>query len=419
MRSLNTNLRTFFWALALALAVWVAAVTSADPDVVRALPSPVTLEVVGQNPDMVLNADFPRQVNITLRAPNTVWERIAANPSSVRAILDLSGLSEGEHQVNIQVQITERPVRIVSKTPSQVSLTLEPLATKTLPIALNQAGQPAIGYQAGDAIVAPDTVVVAGAKSVVDRAVRARVAISLDGAREGVDESFPVQVLDDNGEAVTGLSVSPQSVHVTLPVGQQGGYRDLAVKVVVRGQVASGYRLSNISVLPPVITVYSADPTVVTTLPGVVETLPLDLQNASDDITTRLELSLPVGVSVVGEQTVLIQAGITPIQSSLTLSNEIVQIVGLPSGMNAQVLPGTVDVIVSGPLPLLDTLTRQDIRVTVDVTGLPAGTHQLRPRVEILIADVKVESILPGTIEVTLTPVEGTPALTPSVTPTP
>ena len=414
MRSFNTNLRTLLWAFALALAVWVAAVTSADPDVVRPLPAPIPLEVVGQGSNMVLSTDFPRQVNVTLRAPSTVWERINANPSSVRAILDLSGLSGGEHVVNIQVQVSERPVRIVRTLPSQVNITLEPLATRTLDVDLSEAGQPAIGYQAGDATMDPLTVVVAGAKSVVDRASRARVSVTLDGARESVDESFPVQILDDNGEALTGLSVSPQSIHVTLPVGQQGGYRDLAVKVVVRGQVATGYRLSNISVTPPVITVYSADPSVVSALPGVVETLTLDLQGASDDITTRLELNLPPGVSVVGEQTVLIQAGISPIQSSLTLSNEVVQIVGLPSSMNAQILPGTVDVIVSGPLPLLDTLTRQDIRVTVDVTGLPAGTHQLRPRVEILIADVTVESILPGTIEVTLTAAGGTPAITPT-----
>jgi YbbR domain-containing protein len=152
-----------------------------------------------------------------------------------------------------------------------------------------------------------------------------------------------------------------------------------------------------------VVTVYSSDPAFVAALPGVVETHPLDLQNASDDITTRLELSLPEGVSVVGEQTVLIQAGISPIQSSLTLSNEVVQVVGLPTGMTAQILPSTVDVIVSGPLPLLDTLTRQDIRVSVDVSGLLPGTHQLKARVEILISDVSVESILPGTIEVTLT----------------
>ncbi|MCJ7432466.1 MAG: hypothetical protein MUO77_03165, partial [Anaerolineales bacterium] len=53
-------------------------------------------------------------------------------------------------------------------------------------------------------------------------------------------------------------------------------------------------------------------------------------------------------------------------------------------------------------LPLLDTLTRQDVHVTIDVTGLAEGTHQLEPKVEILISDVIVESILPGTVEIVL-----------------
>ena len=176
----------------------------------------------------------------------------------------------------------------------------------------------------------------------------------------------------------------------------------MAVKVTVHGQVASGYRLDNISVFPPVVTVYSSDPTVVNALPGVVETQPLDLQDVNDNLTTRLQLNLPPGISVVGEQTVLIQAGVSPIESSLTLSGEKVEIIGLPAGMSAEVSPATVDVILSGPLPLLDTLTRQDVRVTVDITGLDAGIHQMTPKVEVLISNVKVESLLPGTVEVIL-----------------
>jgi YbbR domain-containing protein len=78
--------------------------------------------------------------------------------------------------------------------------------------------------------------------------------------------------------------------------------------------------------------------------------------------------------------------------------------------------PATVDVIVSGPLPLLDTLTRQDISVTVDLTNLAAGTYQLSPAVEILVSDVVVESILPGTIEVVISPID---ASTPTATPRP
>ena len=68
----------------------------------------------------------------------------------------------------------------------------------------------------------------------------------------------------------------------------------------------------------------------------------------------------------------------------------------------SQVAPNNVDVILSGPLPLLDTLSPQDVRVVIDVTDLEEGTHQLTPKVEILVSDIVVESILPGTVEVVI-----------------
>jgi YbbR domain-containing protein len=147
-------------------------------------------------------------------------------------------------------------------------------------------------------------------------------------------------------------------------------------------------------------------------LPGVVETEPLSLQNVQEDINTRLALNLPEGISIVGKQTVLIQAGVSPIESSITLGGEKVEIIGLGKGLTAQVSPTSVDVILSGPLSILDMLTREDVKITVDLTGLTAGTHQIIPKVEVLIGDVIVESILPNTIEVVITPI-GTPTATP------
>jgi len=416
LRWIANNLRTFIWALALAIAVWVAAVTSADPDETRLLPYQVPIERVGQDPGLVISTELPASVELTLRAPRSIWEEIEANPQNVRAILDLSGLDAGEHTKQLQIQVKARPVQIVSMAPDSVTFTLEPLVTNKFKVDLSLTGQPAIGYQVGDAVLDPEEIVIAGASSQVEKVTRVRASVNLDGIRESIEESVPVEVLDAQGQPVTGVTISPDSVYVTLPVSQQGGYRDMAVKVVVTGRVASGYRLTDISVFPPVITVFSTDPELVSKLPGVVETLPLDLQNANDDITTRLALNLPAGVSVVGEQTVLIQAGVSPIESSLTMAGEKVEIVGLPAEFTAQISPEVVDVIVSGPLPLLDTLTRQDLRVTVDLTGLEAGTHQLIPKVEILISDVVVESILPGTIEVVLS-ASNTP--NPTAVPTP
>jgi YbbR domain-containing protein len=236
--------------------------------------------------------------------------------------------------------------------------------------------------------------------------------VNLAGTRESVNQTLDIQVLDNNNQILKGLSVSPSSVLVTLPVSQQGGYRDVAVKVVVHGQVANGYLLTKLSVFPPIVTVYSTNPALVNDIPGIVETQPLELRGASEDITTRLALILPEGVSVVGEQNVQVQVGIDPIQSNLTLSGIKIEVVGLPEGMTVQVSPAEVDVILSGPAPLLDTLLLQDIRVTVDVTGLGPGTYQLTATVEILVADVVVESILPNTVEVVI-------VIAPTPTPTP
>jgi YbbR domain-containing protein len=412
MRWFAKNIRTFLLALVLATAVWISAVTSADPDEVRPYPSPIPLEVIGQDPALIISGNLPTTVEVTLRAPRSVWEQLIAQENSIQASLDLSGLSAGPHTVNIQLRISVRTYQIVLQNPKAVSIALEQIATHSLPVDLSLSGQPATGYQTGDATIDPTQISISGPESIVQQAARARVRVSLDGVRENIDQSIGVQIVDAKNAPLKGISVSPESVHVTLPVSQQGGFRDVAVKVVVQGQVANGYRLENISVFPPVITVFSSNPAVVNALPGVVETQLLDLQGAKENISTRLALNLSDKITVIGSQTVQVTVGVTPIQTSLTLLNQSINIIGLPEGLAAQVSPQTIDVIISGPLPVLDALTPQDVTVNVDVTGLESGTHQLTPNVKVLVSNVLVESILPGTVEVILF-VPGTPTPTP------
>ncbi|MGE5072893.1 MAG: YbbR-like domain-containing protein [Anaerolineae bacterium] len=404
LNDIGRNLRTFLWSLLLALAVWLAAVTAADPDQVHAFPTPIGVDIVGQDPGLIVDGTLPKQVELTLRAPQSVWDRLTARPDSVRAVLDLSGLSAGEHNVPLQIQVVERPVRIVSASPASVTVTLEPLINRTVALQSTVSGQPAIGYQAGELAVEPKQVVIAGPQSLVQRVMRVRVEANITGVREDYDQSVAIQALDKNNAPVTGLTIQPANAHMSVPITRQGGFRDLAVKVVVRGQVASGYRLDSITVSPPVVTVYSANPDLVNAMPGVVETQALDLQAAKDNVTLRVPLNLPGGVSAVGEQTVIIQAGISPIQSSLTLSGQRVEITGLADGMTAQVSPATMDVILAGPLPVLNALSRQDVHVTVDLSGMAAGSYQLTPSVQILASNVSVESLLPGRVEVVISP---------------
>jgi len=414
MRLFAKNIRSFLLALVLGLSVWVSAVSAADPNEVRTYPNPVPLEVIGQDPSLVLTSEIPSSLEVSLRAPHSVWETLTAREDAVRAMLDLSGLSAGEHTLEVQIIVAMRPYQVVLANPATVTVVLESLATQSFSLSLSLSGQPAAGYQVGEATMEVNEVAISGPESLIHQVTRARVLVNLEGVRESIEESIPIQMLDAQNKIVPGLAINPESVRVSVPISQQGGYRDVAVKVVVQGQQAAGYRIENISVFPPVITVSSSDPELVNRLPGVVETQPLNLQDRKEDISTRLALDLPPNITIQGAQTVQVQVSISPIQTSLTLLNQPINVNGLSEGLAAQVFPQTVDVIVSGPLPVLDALTSQDITVSVDVTGLEIGTYQLTPEVRVLVENVLVESILPGGVEVVISvPSTPTPSLGP------
>jgi YbbR domain-containing protein len=420
MNWLLRNFRTFILALALALVVWVSAVTAADPDEVHDYPRAIPLEIIGQDPGLVIVGSVPTQVTISLRAPRTIWNQLNTGSDQVRAILNLAGLQAGDHQVEIQPQVSLRPVRVVSVTPANLQIKLEPLATVSLPIRLSLRGEPAIGYEAGTASMDITEAVLSGPQSQIKKVTLVQADLSISGLRQDVQSTLPVRVLDAGGKVVTGLTVNPENIQVSLPITQQGGYRDIAVKVNVRGQQAGGYRVTNISVFPPVLTVYSKNPAVVNDLPGYIETEALNLNGESQNVDTRLKLTLPTGVTIVGDQTVQVQVGIAPIEGSLSLTGIPVEVIGLAPGLTAHISPGLVDVILTGPLPILDKLTPADIKFVVDLTGLEKGIHQATPQLQILITDIRVQSINPGTIEVTIVPGSPeTPTTTPTPTPTP
>ncbi|MCS7010377.1 MAG: CdaR family protein [Anaerolineales bacterium] len=402
LRWVFLNLRTFLLALVLAISVWVMAVTSSDPDETNTLPTPIPIEYIGQDIRLIAVSELPATTQVTLRAPKSVWDKILSNPQSVRAVVDMSGLAAGVHTVEIVVQVSARPVKVVSLVPSSVTFTLEPVVSRRLPVEIELIGETGLGYQAGQVASTIREATISGPESPVMRVAKVKTTLDISNARADIEARLPLLAVDENGLPVPGVTITPSETTITLPIVRLGGYRDVAVKVITVGRPANGYRLASIAVFPPIVTVYSGNPAIVENLPGYIETLPLNLNGANQNIETRLQLALPADVTLLGNPDVLVQVSILPIESSLTISSRPVEVQNLGPGLKVSVSPTTVDVIVSGPLPLLETLRATDVKVSVDVKGLKAGSYQLTPTVTILLNGLTLESILPGSILVTL-----------------
>ncbi|MCJ7622896.1 MAG: CdaR family protein [Anaerolineaceae bacterium] len=411
LREVIKNLPNAILALALAIAVWISAVSDADPTEERTYPRSVSIELIGKDPGLVLISNVPSQVSVTLSAPNSIWERLLREQSAVRAIADLSGLGPGTHDVPIQIQVGISPVRVVSYGPESVSMTLDSIITRTYSIHLIENGEPATGFQAEQPVLSSTTVTVSGPASLVEQVQEISAVLDIEGVFETVNRALFLEALDINGSVIDDLTITPSTVNVSQKITQRGGYRNVVVKVITSGQIASGYRVTNISVFPPAVTVFSTDPVLVDELPGYVETESLDLSGLNDDLEVYLNLDLPPGISLVGEQTVEVQVGIASIEGSITLEDMEVEILGLAEGFASDVSPKTVDVILSGPLHVLEAMTTNDIRIYVELHDESEGIYQRIPQIELLLEDLRVESLLPASVEVRIT-------LLPTPTPT-
>jgi YbbR domain-containing protein len=100
--------------------------------------------------------------------------------------------------------------------------------------------------------------------------------------------------------------------------------------------------------------------------------------------------------------------GVEAIEGSLSIQVPI-EVVGLGSDLAAEVSPEIVDVLLSGPLPILEALEPGDIKIVVNVTELEEGTHLLAPEALNLPEGVTLDTIIPETIEIIITAVEATP----------
>ncbi|HXV44158.1 MAG TPA: hypothetical protein VEC96_13915, partial [Anaerolineae bacterium] len=101
---------------------------------------------------------------------------------------------------------------------------------------------------------------------------------------------------------------------------------------------------------------------------------------------------------------------VAAIESGQTVQRRITQ-QGIDPDYIWTASPERADVILSGPIPRLQTLKPNEVKVIVDLFGLEPGIHKVRPTV-FLPDDLRLEAILPDTIEITL-------SLNPRLTATP
>jgi len=323
--------------------------------------------------------------------------------SLISANINLSGLEAGDHILTPEVIVDLRPAQVVEVSPASVELSLEKVASKSMPISLIQTGSLPVGFQIRDTRLSQSESKLVGPESLVQTVVEVAATINVSELTSSISRTLDLKPLNDAGVVVDGVVLSPNRVEVNIDVEQLVGYRNVFVKIVTNGSVAQGYHLTSIVVNPPTLTVYASDPDLIRSMPAYIETEPVNLNGAQQSFESRVGLQLPEGIVVIGDQSAMVSVGVEAIYNSTQILGVPVTAINLAGGLQAKLSPQTVDVYISGPMNLLENIGTASLHVTLDLSGLTEGTYQLSPQVELDRPELRLDSTLPGLIEVVIT----------------
>lgn len=399
LRSILSNASSVLIAFVFALVVWVVATNEQNPTREGLFPDAIPITYENRGEDLTILDPSRLAGRVRIRTQEDVWTGLNGSNFVVKA--DLGGLDAGDHQVELTATSADPRVRITAIDPPAVQLRLEKIRQMPILVRVRVVDEPPLGYETKTPEVTPAMVTVTGPQSEVDKVNDATVEVSLRGSKTAVDREASVVLHDIFGNQIQGLTITPSIVQVHVPVEQRVGYKDVAVKALITGNVESGYWISDISVDPSTVTLVGT-PSALDELGGFVETEPLEVAGANESITKRVRLKLPEGVSVLNANDVMMRVAVEPVMSGLTVRRPVT--VSESCNLPSTVSPDTVEVILSGPLPILQNLKNDDVQIVVDAPRCEAGTYQGTLRAVNVPDKIKVESIVPATTEVNVEP---------------
>ncbi|MCA9953185.1 MAG: hypothetical protein H6657_06705 [Ardenticatenaceae bacterium] len=397
-RSLLANLATLILCFILAVVIWVNAMQVEDPDLKRALQIPATFIGLPEDATRISPADDNPSVLISYEGPTSIVSELS--PDDFSAIIDLSEVPLGsEVSVPVEIQTVNTQVTLDDPIPNAVTVRLEKLVTREIDVKLDIRGEVARGHTMGEPLIDPPVISVTGTESEVDRLDFAQVTIFLSSDTQTRIESPQPLFYNRQGRvaSVSGLQLSTDQVQVTIPINESADFANKVITADVVGQPAPGYRVLGVTIEPSSVLV-TGRPTQLA-LPFRVQTESIDITGLTETFESQVSLILPEGISLDSVEEITVTVQIEPF-SSTKIYNQPIELLGVNENLEVTIDPDTVRVVLFGPSPVLDTLTEQEVRVSLDLFGLEPGEYSLEPDVDVPDRGLELRSIQPSVIEV-------------------
>ncbi len=357
-------------AVALSIVLYVGLIVSSSA---RLFEVSVPIEAVGASPEVTILSDLGAVRQIRYFAPADLGLRL--DSASFRATVNLESVSPsgGRATVSVQVTATDPRVQVLDFEPRQISVQLDAVVTRHVPVRVVLGPAPS-GLELGEPTVSVTSVLVTGPRSIVDRVAEAQARVALDASGIDINRNVDLLPVDAGGEALSPVDLEPAIVRVRLAIFTDRQTRSLPIRPTVVGTPAAGFEIASVTTDPLVATVQGDIDNLAPLL--FVDTAPVTLTGASSDVELDVALALPDGVQAPGVATVHVIVTLRPVTATRTFQAGLL-VVGARADRSYNLSIDRVLITIGGPLADLDRLSGSTVAVTLDVSGLDSGSHEV------------------------------------------
>lgn len=381
----------FLVSLLAAAIFWLFVVTTVAPDTTGSV-SGIGVTVIG---DTTLEA---RGLMVTELGNETVWVELQTsratlsklNAGNMTATLDVSRITEaGDYDLSYSVYypdtVNTGDIQLLRKSVDKIHVTVNNIATKTLPLQLQWSGQVQDGYlfDEGQVDFEPETVTLQGPDYEINEVAKVVVAYDVSDLTQTVEFQQTPIYLDALGSEITLsdlVTVSNSEVFVTVPVLQ---YKDITL--VPELSYGGGVTESNVrlDIEPQTIRV-SGEADVIAALSDTLSIGSIDLSQSEEGQKYMFPLNLPKGVqNVSGDTYVTATVHFTGLVSRSFNVTDI-DLLNPPDDYTVELSTRAVSVRLRGVKSVMDGILAEDIHVRADLSEITqSGTYTVKATVTV------------------------------------
>lgn len=299
--------------------------------------------------------------------------------SQIKVTADVSDsiTAPGTYDVTYQVILPESGMTCVSSSPKTISVTVDRIETKTVPVSVQLSEDAAAGYVFEDPVLSVDTVEVSGPESELQSVASAMIQIDTADLTDTLTDNYSYRLIDKDGAAVdaTNITRTVAGIGVTIPVKR---VKTVPLEVTLSPQDSEGDITATIS--PEEVEIIG-DPSAVDTVDSI--TLgAININTASDGDTFDFAISAPTGVQLTdGQPTTATVSVDVDDAGEQTYTVTDIRLNDIKNDETAKVSLETtsLEVRLSGSKRLLDSISTANIHAVVEIASadLSDGKHTI------------------------------------------